>query len=422
MIASVDPPIASGSRAKRPLANRPRLFLVSQHYAPDDTSTARYLTQLSHAFAEEFDVTVLSGMSGCAGEPNTPALNVVCLPAAEVEKGNIAGRLSSMLGFSLRCFRFLLRDVRRGDRIFVVTTPAILPYFVMLAGRFRSVRTVLILYDLYPDVLVASGLAKEGGLLVSFVRLANSWLYANLDRIVVIGDDMKRRVEAGSSRSHGKTVVIPNWIDLDVGAVPAQTSNRVRAKLPSTASFVVGLSGNLGFVHDPMTVLRAARLLEGRSDIHFLLSGWGVGWEDLKREIAVRPLANATRIDRVPIEELPHLLSAADAWIIPYKRDVEGVSVPSRFYNLLALGKPIITLAGRDADHSRLIAEERIGWIVKPEDAEGLARVIVEAADDLGSLAASAERAVSLAARRFSLAAASEAYRTVARTAVQDRV
>jgi len=38
---------------------------------------------------------------------------------------------------------------------------------------------------------------------------------------------------------------------------------------------VVGLSGNLGFTHDPEIVFEAARCCGGPDDIHFLLSGWG---------------------------------------------------------------------------------------------------------------------------------------------------
>jgi hypothetical protein len=44
---------------------------------------------------------------------------------------------------------------------------------------------------------------------------------------------------------------------------------------------VVGLSGNLGFTHSPKTVFEAARLLRADDDIHFVLSGWGIGWKEL---------------------------------------------------------------------------------------------------------------------------------------------
>lgn len=42
---------------------------------------------------------------------------------------------------------------------------------------------------------------------------------------------------------------------------------------------IVGLPGVLGFTHDSATVFDAVRLLREDEDIHFILSGWGVGWE-----------------------------------------------------------------------------------------------------------------------------------------------
>ena len=52
---------------------------------------------------------------------------------------------------------------------------------------------------------------------------------------------------------------------------------------PLSARFVAGLSGNLGFTHDPVIVFEAARLLRDNEDIHFLLSGWGIGFDQLRQ-------------------------------------------------------------------------------------------------------------------------------------------
>ena len=89
--------------------------------------------------------------------------------------------------------------------------------------------------------------------------------------------------------------------------------------------------------NDPTIVFEAARLLADEPGIHFLLSGWGVGFERLKQLQSEARLANVTLVGRVADSDLERFLAAADAWIIPYRENVAGVSVPSRFYNLLAL-------------------------------------------------------------------------------------
>jgi hypothetical protein len=108
-------------------------------------------------------------------------------------------------------------------------------------------------------------------------------------------------------------------------------------------------------------VFEAARLLRDNRDIHFLLSGWGIGFEQLWEMQSEARLPNGTLVDRVEDEQLEAFLSAADVWIIPYRKNVAGVSVPSRFYNLLAIGRRVILVSEADA-----VSEHDVGWIVEP--------------------------------------------------------
>ena len=139
---------------------------------------------------------------------------------------------------------------------------------------------------------------------------------------------------------------------------------------------MVGLSGNLGFTHDPDIVFEAARLLRDDPDIHFLLSGWGIGFDRLKEMQSHAGLPNVTLVDRVPEENLEAFLSAANVWLIPYRRDFAGVSVPSRFYNLLAVGRPVILVSEANAEAALTVTEHDLGWVVEPGDPDELARTI----------------------------------------------
>ena len=92
------------------------------------------------------------------------------------------------------------------------------------------------------------------------------------------------------------------------------------------------------------------------------------------------PLPNVTLLERVPDAQLESSLSAADIWIIPYRRNNTGVSVPSRIYNLLAVGRPVIICSDPDAEVALLVREEEIGWVVPPENADAIAKAISTAA------------------------------------------
>ena len=74
--------------------------------------------------------------------------------------------------------------------------------------------------------------------------------------------------------------------------------------------------------------------------------------------------------------DLEAFLSAADVWLIPYRKNVAGVSVPSRFYNLLAIGRPVILVSEANAEAALTVTEHGIGWVVEPGKPEDLAIAI----------------------------------------------
>jgi glycosyltransferase involved in cell wall biosynthesis len=210
----------------------------------------------------------------------------------------------------------------------------------------------------------------------------------------------------------GKLVYIPNWATLPAGARPVDPANRFRG--PFGPRFVVGLSGNLGFTHDPETIFAAARELAGESGIGFLLSGWGVGWRRLKRLQEDARLPNVHLIDRVASEDIEEFLASADCWLIPNRKGMVGISVPSRLYNFLAIGRPVIMLSESDAEHARILSEHDAGWVVPPQDPVALVETIRRAAADPAAAALKGHRAVGILGERFTREAAGRAYRALA--------
>ncbi len=122
-------------------------------------------------------------------------------------------------------------------------------------------------------------------------------------------------------------------------------------------------------------------------------------------------LPNVSLVDRVPDENLETLLSAADLWLIPYRKNVAGISVPSRFYNLLAVGRPVLIVSEPDAEAALTVTEHNVGWVVTPGDAKELARIIRLAALSKDPLRA--ERAAAVA-RRYNFDDAMAGYSALA--------
>jgi colanic acid biosynthesis glycosyl transferase WcaI len=388
-----------------------KIVVVSQHYPPDQNTTAAIMSAIANHLALDAPVLVLSGTAGSAsGRPDRsrqPAVIEVknWMPG----KAALIRRATAEILFVARVFLALLKRLQRGDVALTVTAPFLLPHAVVAAARLKRARSALIMHDLFPDVLVMAGLLKPASVVTKAIRSLNALMFRGLNAVITIGRDTEQLLLRYRGVTPDKIRFIPNWTTLAPRVRPIEPDNPYRR--PHAARFIVGLSGNLGFTHDPVIVFEAARLLRDDPDIHFLLSGWGIGFERLKEMQSEAGLANVSLVDRVPDENLEAFLSAANLWLIPYRKNVAGVSVPSRFYNLLAMGRPVLIVSERDAEAALTVTEHDIGWVVTPGEASELARTIRLAA--LSDDPSRAERAAAIA-RRFNFADAMAGYAALA--------
>jgi glycosyltransferase involved in cell wall biosynthesis len=395
------------------------VWIVSELYYPEETSTGYFLTVLAERLAGHFPVRVLCSQptysSRGAVAPRREIRHGVRIRrcrGTRLDKDVLPFRVVNLLSISLSIFAGALAGFRRGDRVIVVTNPPLLPPLVLLAARLRGARTVLLIHDVYPEVLVAAGFAAPRSMLVRALGGMARRVYAAADRIVCIGRDMRALVAARvPAAQSAKLRVIPNWGDVEAVHPSEPAANPLRARLGLGDRFVVQFMGNMGRTHGIEGLVEAATRLRERTDIHFLFVGWGGrrGW--LERTVAERGLGNVTVLGPCPRDELGDYLGAGDLAAIAFLPGMAGVSVPSRMYNVLAAGRPILAVADDESELARVVREERVGWVVPPGNADSLVTTIVAAAENPAERRAMGTRARAAAEVRYSAAHAERAYR-----------
>src|SRR6266852_1730670 len=273
-----------------------KIVVVSQHYLPDRSTTAAIMSAIAGHLATEAPVLVLSGTPGSKSrEPvSSGQPTVVEIKNRMPGKAALFKRAIAEVSFTLRTALALLIRLRRGDVALTVTAPFMLPYAVAAAARLKRAQSALILHDLYPDVLVMAGLLKPASVLAKAMRGLNALMFRALSAVIIIGRDTEKRLLRYGGMTRDKIRFIPNWATLVPAVRPIEPDNPFRR--PHAARFVVGLSGNLGFTHDPVIVFEAARALRDDPDVHFLLSGWGIGFEQLQAMQSEARLPNVTLV------------------------------------------------------------------------------------------------------------------------------
>jgi len=206
-------------------------------------------------------------------------------------------------------------------------------------------------------------------------------------------------------------VRIPNWGDIDSVSPLPRASNTVLASIGASDKFVVQYMGNMGRTHGVDTLAAAALRMRNIAGLHFLFIGWGARKAALEEMVAEERLSHVTVLPGCSQDELAMHANAADIVVIAFQEGMAGVSVPSRMYNVMAAGKPILAVAESHSELAYVVLEERIGWVVAPNDVEALAAAIEAAAslskDDLDEMGARARIA---AVSRYSKLPVIEAY------------
>src|SRR5579859_7491998 len=218
-----------------------KVVIISQHYPPDPSTTAAIMAEIASHLAADAEVLVLSGTpgSGSSAAQRTGRPTVAEIKNRIPEKGALMRRAAAEVLFTLRAFFALLRNARRGDVVLTVTAPFMLPYASVAAARLKGARSALILHDLFPDVLVMSGLLKPGSFVARAMRALNAMMLRAIDRVITIGRDTEWLLLRYRALTPDKIRFIPNWATLSPSVRPIEPSNPFRSV--TAARFVVGL-------------------------------------------------------------------------------------------------------------------------------------------------------------------------------------
>lgn len=394
----------AGSEAQcRPASPRPRVLFLNRSYWPDGEATGQLLTELAEDLADRFEVSVVAGLPNTnPSDESFPLFQTVIrngvaiyrVPHTRFPKRWLPTRAVNFVTFLLLATA-RAACCRRQDVLVVETDPFLLAFAgAALRLRHRG-RLVVYLQDIHPDVGVAVGRLKETRL-TRFLRTALLAVYRQADRIVVLSRDMRDTLIASAIPAHS-IACLPNWTDTDQ-IRPTVAANRFRTRANiAPETFLVMYSGNLGVTQQLDRVLDAAERLHERRDILFAFVGGGAAETQLRGAVEGRRLSNVRFFPYQPKAELGDSLSAADLHVITVHPAALAYLMPSKFYGILAAGRPVVAAVPAGSELATEICEHRVGYVVPPGDVAALADSIATAADRRAELVAFGERARRLA-------------------------
>lgn len=286
-------------------------------------------------------------------------------------QGNSPARLLNMLSF----FRQIQYSsyFKRMDFPDVVIGSSPHPFAAWAAQRMAArwgVPFIFEVRDLWPQSLIDLGRISSKHPAVRLLAQLEKYLYNHADKIITLLPGAHEYIKSIGIDA-GKVIWIPNGIDFSL-------YNQLFPEAEHD-KFTMMYAGAHGLANGLQTIINCAEILakDYEDKIVFRLVGDGPQKEGLKKMVTEKQLTNVQFDVPVPKQQIPSILSQADAFIVVivdsplYKY---GISL-NKIYDYLVSAKPVVI--GVNAFNNP-VAEAGAGITVPPENPEALAKAVLE--------------------------------------------
>ena len=378
------------------------VLLLNQAYWPDVVATSQHADDLARSLVSRGDHVSVVASRAIYGEKGS------ALKRRDSHGGVAIHRVGLQLfgkqGITPRAFDFALfygaaalrcLTLKRHDVVVCFTTP---PFIALVGVLLRLVKGTKVVYwtmDLYPDVAGAAGLMRREGLLWRALQAIDRFCLRRSDRVVVLGECM-RDVVVRKGADPARVTVIPVWSGAEEFPPRARTDNPLRSAWGIGDRFTILYTGNFGIGHDMEAIAGAVEALKDDDRIRWLFIGEGKAKPELERRIAACGARNVVLAGYQPRELLADVLDAGDAHLVSLLPGWQGLLLPSKFFSVLAAGKPVLWIGPDGTECGSILREHACGFEVQPGDAGTLSdriRWLLEHPDQARSMGDRGQRA-----------------------------
>jgi len=342
-----------------------KIIVISELFYPNKTSTAFIMTEIARYLAKKNQVLAIC--SDVAYDANVEEqdnsylgpVELLKAKAPKVDKNKTFSRLWASIVTTLSFGKLVVQKVKKGDTVFAVTNPFLLVLTMALIRIFKNFDYVLLVHDVFPENAVPAGLTNPNGFIYKLSKRIYDWAYSKADRLIVLGRDMKELVDA-KVQGKKESMVIENWFDEDLTFDNTIDRNQYLG-VDTIDKIVIGFAGNIGRVQNLEEFLEVFSTVQ-TDRIILVLIGEGAKKEALEHIIQTKKLQNVLLLGNKPRSEQSTFLSCFDIGLITLSRGMYGLGVPSKTYNLLAFGKPVLYIGDQRSELDRLVTESSVGW------------------------------------------------------------
>lgn len=322
-------------------------------FYPEETATAYIMTEYARSLRNKYDITVICAGKGISLIPNAEDIAIERVFCPNWDKGKLVNRTFKFIVISLLLTCKLLLNVKKSDKVLTVTNPAPMLFFTALVKKFKGFELAIVVHDVFPENAIAAGIfASDKSFAFRTLKRIFDWSYSKADQLIVLGRDMqdiiKKKIRYKTSTN---VMIIENWAESSIIHLKKKYSDKI----------VIQYAGNIGRVQGLMEFISCFGQANNPK-IKFILRGGGAMEQDIKHYIKEHNLCNIELKGPYKRTEQTDILNDCDIALISLSPNMYGLGVPSKSYNIMASGKPILYIGNPNSEMSLTIREYGLGY------------------------------------------------------------
>ena len=349
-------------------AKKEILWVISELFPPEATSTGYIMGEIANAMTEKYEVKVICGpevydekKKGVSSNLQSidDSIELTRVAAVKENKQSKLSRIKKFLLMSWQLYKVARKKINKEDHVLMVSNPFPLIVLMGYLRRKRGFNLAMLVHDVFPEGLYTEMNIPSWAYSVT-ERVFNK-AYSSVDTLISIGRDMNDILEkkCNGQKHLPKIVTIENWGDIE-GIKPKE---RVK-----DGFIKIQYAGNIGTaqgVGEFVEYLYGA----GNKAVHFGIWGTGSAEEHIKTRVAELGLEEQVRFyGPYSRNQQTEVLNDSDLSLVTLVKGMYGLGVPSKTYNILAAGKPILYIGERGTEIWQTVEENVIGFCFEPDD------------------------------------------------------
>lgn len=354
------------------------LWIVTELFYPDQTSTSYILSKIADKMVEKYDVKVITTSSLYQkGTESVPFysidknIDIIRIDSRNLDKNNLVQRLFRMVGLTKLLFTELKKRIKDGDKLLITTNPAPLLLKCSKLKKRMVIEYNILVHDVFPENTIPAGIiSTKKSLFFKYLSRLFNRAYSKADKLIVLGRDMHEVVSRKiNKKSNSQIVTIENWGDIQHIKPSKKEGTNIHTR-HIEEKITIQYAGNIGRVQG-LDIFIDLLMKSDNKNICFDLYGEGAIKNKLQEIVDSNNLEEQIHFYKsYSREEQDRILNKTDIALVTLAKGMYGLGVPSKTYNILAAGKPILFIGDSNSEVGLMIKEETVGFVFDANEHE----------------------------------------------------